>query len=82
MDAVKEKLTLRQWRQLKGLRVSDLATMSGLTERTVNSYEHSIDALRAASYKNIESLAFALGISTGDIFLSPTSEKPKYEKAR
>lgn len=79
MNAMSEKMTLRQWRVVKNFRVKELAQKTGLTERTINSYEHDIESLRRASYQNVETLATALGIRVGDIFLSPTSEKPKYD---
>ncbi len=78
MNEKSEKFTLRQWRGIRDMRVNELATESGLTVKTINNYERDIDRLRGASYKNLEAIAKALGISVGDIFLSPDSEKPKY----
>ena len=78
MNEKYEKFTLRQWRGIRDMRVNELATESGLTVKTINNYERDIDRLRGASYKNLEAIAKALGISVGDIILSPTSEKPKY----
>ena len=77
MNEKSEKFKLRQWRGIRDMRVNELATESGLTVKTINNYERDIDRLRGASYKNLEAIAKALGISVGDIFLSPTSEKPK-----
>lgn len=74
MNEKSEKFTLRQWRGIRDMRVNELATESGLTVKTINNYERDIDRLRGASYKNLEAIAKALGISVGDIFLSPTSE--------
>lgn len=73
-----EKYTLRQWRVLQDMRVNELARKSGLTVRTINNYERDINLFRNVSYKNLEAIAGALGISVSDIFLSPTSEKPKF----
>lgn len=73
-----EKYTLRQWRVLQDMRVNELASKSGLTVRTINNYERDINLFRNVSYKNLEAIAGALGISVSDIFLSPTSEKPKF----
>lgn len=73
MNEKSEKFTLRQWRGIRDMRVNELATESGLTVKTINNYERDIDRLRGASYKNLEAIAKALGISVGDIFLSPTS---------
>jgi transcriptional regulator with XRE-family HTH domain len=78
MNEKPEKLTLRQWRGIRDMRVNELAAKSGLTEATINNYEHDINRLRGASYKNLEAIAKALSISVWDIFLSPTSEKQKY----
>lgn len=72
-----EKFTLQQWRGLRNISKTDLAKRSNLTPNTITSYENSIDSLRNARYKNLESLATALGIKVDDIFLSPGSEKPK-----
>ncbi|MHA3850850.1 helix-turn-helix domain-containing protein [Lactiplantibacillus plantarum] len=74
----KEKYTLRQWRVLKDIRVNELASETGLTERTINNYERSIDGIRKASFNNLDLIAGALGISVSDIYLSPDSEKPKF----
>jgi len=78
MSEKSEKFTLRQWRGIRDMRVNELATESNLTVKTINNYERDIDRLRGASYKNLEAIAKALRISVDDIFLSPTSEKPKY----
>ncbi|WP_312065645.1 helix-turn-helix domain-containing protein [Leuconostoc lactis] len=61
----------------KRLTQKDLAIASGLSERTINTYESDIDNLRNARYKNVEKVANALGVSVDEIFLSTVSEKPK-----
>lgn len=61
----------------KRLTQKDLALASGLSERTINTYESDIDNLRNARYKNVEKVANALGVSVDEIFLSTVSEKPK-----
>lgn len=78
MITKKEKYTLRQWRVLKDVRINELSNETGLTERTINNYEHSIDAIRKASFNNLELIANALGIEVSDIYLSPDSEKLKF----
>ncbi len=78
MDYKTEKYTLRQWRTLKDIRINELSSDTGLTERTINNYERSIDGIRKASFNNLELIANALGISVNDIYLSPDSEKPKF----
>lgn len=61
----------------KRLTQKDLALASGLSERTINTYESDINNLRNARYKNVEKVANALGVSVDEIFLSTVSEKPK-----
>lgn len=78
IQPIKEKMTLRQWRAVQGISVKKLAEDAGISQRTLYSYEHNIDSLRNASYEVLESLADALSISVNDIFLSPSSEKPKF----
>lgn len=77
-EQVKEKMTLRQWRVMRGISIKQLASDAGVTDRTIYNYEHDINNLRNASYEVLEALAGALSVSVNDIFLSPTSEKPKY----
>lgn len=78
MTPLKEKFTLRQWRVMKGIKLNKLSVETGLTERTLYNFEHDINALRGTSFRNLETIAGALEISVDDIFLSPTSEKPKF----
>lgn len=78
IEPTKEKFTLRQWRVLKDMSIKELAGDTDLTPRTIYAYEHNVDKLRNAKYSTLERIAQALGVSVGDIFLSPTSEKPKY----
>ncbi|MGO3375701.1 helix-turn-helix domain-containing protein [Brochothrix thermosphacta] len=71
------KQALFDIRMQKRLTQKDLAIASGLSERTINTYESDIDNLRNARYKNVEKVATALGVSVDEIFLSTASEKPK-----
>lgn len=71
------KQALFDIRMQKRLTQKDLAIASGLSERTINTYESDIDNLRNARYKNVEKVANALGVSVDEIFLSTVSEKPK-----
>jgi len=75
MFAIKQALF--DIRMQKRLTQKDLALASGLSERTINTYESDIDNLRNARYKNVEKVANALGVSVDEIFLSTVSEKPK-----
>ncbi|WP_057894045.1 helix-turn-helix domain-containing protein [Lacticaseibacillus brantae] len=78
IQPVKEKMTLRQWRLIKDVSVKELAIESGVTEKTIYNYEHNISMLRNAKYSTIANIADVLGIAVSDIFLSTTSEKPKF----
>lgn len=71
------KQALFDIRMQKRLTQKELAHASGLSERTINTYESDIDNLRNARYKNVEKVANALGVSVDEIFLSTVSEKPK-----
>lgn len=71
------KQALFDIRMQKRLTQKDLALASGLSERTINTYQSDIDNLRNARYKNVEKVANALGVSVDEIFLSTVSEKPK-----
>ncbi|MFT8557743.1 MULTISPECIES: helix-turn-helix domain-containing protein [Liquorilactobacillus] len=74
----KEKYTLMQWRGIRGMTKQQLAEKSGLTDTTIRKYENDVSSLRQAKYTSLENLAKALGVSVNDIYLSPSSEKPKY----
>ncbi|WP_273707431.1 helix-turn-helix domain-containing protein [Leuconostoc mesenteroides] len=74
------KQALFDIRMQKRLTQKDLALASGLSERTINTYESDIDNLRNARYKNVEKVANALGVSVDEIFLSTVSEKPKQKQ--
>ena len=56
------KQALFDIRMQKRLTQKDLALASGLSERTINTYESDIDNLRNARYKNVEKVANALGV--------------------
>lgn len=74
-----EKGTLYDLRRMKRLTQKDLAEKTGITERTIITYETSVDNLRKASYENVEKIANALEVRIDQIFLSSDSEKPKQE---
>ena len=61
--------TLRQIRREKDITQEELSTLSGITSRSITTYENDINALRSASYENLEKLATALGVKVDDIFL-------------
>lgn len=70
-------LTLQQWRGLRGYSKVDLARKSGVTERTIYSFEKDIENLHNANYRTIKKVANALDIKVKNIFLDYTSEKLK-----
>lgn len=70
-------LTLKQWRGLRGYSKVDLARKSGVTERTIYSFEKDIENLHNANYRTIKKVANALDIRVENIFLDDVSEKPK-----
>lgn len=76
-DVKQAKFTLTQWRGIKCMTKRALSKKTGISENTILKYETSLQSLRHARYENLESISRALGIKVDDIFLSPTSEKPK-----
>lgn len=70
-------LTLQQWRGLRGYTKVELARKSGVTERTIYSFEKDVENLNNANYRTIKKIANALDIRVENIFLDNTSEKPK-----
>lgn len=46
-----------------------LSNMTGITTRSITTYENDVNALRSASYDNLSKLARALQIEVDDIFL-------------
>lgn len=70
-------LTLQQWRGLRGYSKVELARKSGVTERTIYSFEKDVENLNNANYRTIKKIANALDIRVENIFLDNTSEKPK-----
>ncbi|WP_436954472.1 helix-turn-helix transcriptional regulator [Staphylococcus ureilyticus] len=70
-------LTLQQWRGLRGYSKVELARKSGVTERTIYSFEKDVENLNNANYRTIKKIANALEIRVENIFLDNTSEKPK-----
>ncbi len=63
------KKTLRQIRREKDITQKQLSRLTGLSERIISIYENDVEALRAASFNNLEKLARALGVKVDDIFL-------------
>lgn len=70
-------LTLEQWRGLKGYTKVALAQKSGVSERTIYSFEKDNRNIQRANYPTIKKLANALDIKVANIFLELDSEKPK-----
>ena len=63
------KRQLRQIRRNKDITQEQLSQLTGLSGRIISSYENDINALRSASYENLEKIANALGVKVDDIFL-------------
>lgn len=68
-----KKATLTNLRELKQLTQEQLAQKSGISVRTIVSYENDQSKLRKASYENLKSIANVLNVSVDDIFLEDIS---------
>ena len=66
--------TLKTLRRFRGMTQEELAKETGITSRTIMSYENDVKKLRRASYENIKKLASALDVSVDDIFLDNVSD--------
>jgi hypothetical protein len=66
--------TLKTLRRFRGMTQEELAKETGITSRTIMSYENDVEKLRKASYDTIDKLANALSVSVDDIFLDDVSE--------
>lgn len=71
------KTTLYDLRRARRLTQKELAEKTGLTERTIITYEMDVTKFRKAKYETVENIAKVLGVGIDDIFLSSTSEFPK-----
>ena len=71
-----DKSTLYDLRRSKRLTQKELAERTGLTERTIITYEMDIKKFRKAKYETVENIAKVLGVSIDQIFLSSISEIP------
>lgn len=74
MTTKSKKYSLQQIRVIKNMTQKELADKSGISERSINSYEKDINRLRQAKYVNVKKLADALNVKVDDIFLNPNSE--------
>lgn len=54
--------TLKTLRRFRGMTQEELAKETGITSRTIMSYENDVKKLRRASYENIKKLASALDV--------------------
>lgn len=66
--------TLKTLRRFRGMTQEELAKSTGITSRTIMSYENDAEKLRKARYDTIDKLANALSVSVDDIFLDDVSE--------
>lgn len=74
-----EKFTIKQWRGVRGLTQEELAKMSGVSAKTIYTYETEEGSLGNAKYITVQRIADALEVRLDDIFLGITSEKPKQQ---
>lgn len=63
------KKTLRQIRRERDMTQEQLSATTGITTRSITTYENDIKALRSAKYEFLEKMAKALGVRVDDIFL-------------
>lgn len=63
------KKTLRQIRRERDITQEELSKKTGLSDRIISLYENDIEALRGASYYNLEKIANALDVEIADIYL-------------
>lgn len=66
---MESKKTLRQIRREKDITQEELSRLTGITTRSITTYENDIKALRSASYDNLSKMADALEVAVDDIFL-------------
>ena len=71
------KLTLKQWRVIKGVSAEELQKKTMIPVSTIYYYENDVKKLRKAKYETVLKISEALGISVDDILLEDTSENPK-----
>lgn len=64
-----EKKTLRQIRREKDMTQEELSKLTGITTRSITSYENDINALRSTNYDTLEKIAKALDVEVDNIFL-------------
>ena len=73
----KLKLTIGQWRSLKGMSKAKLSRKSGVTERTIYRFEETQENVQNSNFKTLNKLALALDIKVDDIFRKRFG-KPKF----
>ena len=64
------KSTLYDLRRSRRMTQKELAEQTGLTERTIITYEMDIKKFRKANYETVENIAKILGVSIDQFFLS------------
>lgn len=77
-----EVLTLKQWRNIRGVKQEELSDKSGVSLRSIVKYENGKDNLRNAKYSTIVKLCKALDISVKNLFLESTSEKSEMREKK
>lgn len=65
---------LKRWRELRGLKASELAKLSGVPQSTISDIERGIRGGDNLTVRNAERLAWALGISLDTLCRRPLDE--------
>ncbi len=73
------KLYLRQWREHRGLTVSELARRARISHPSVFRWE---TGEREPRGKNLDRLARALGLTVPELYAAPPKSEPKPKTAR
>lgn len=68
------KSTLKTLRTIRGMTQQQLSEKTGITTRTIQSYEQDVSNLRKAKFETLETIAKALDVSVDSIFLDDISE--------
>lgn len=66
------KLTLNQWRSIRGLTQEELADMANIDSQTISDLETKEGRIENSRYSTLYKIAQALDIEVQDIFLNHT----------
>ena len=71
-DNMSKRLTLKQWRSLRGLSQERLAELANIDSQTISDYETKEGRIESAQYSTLYRIAKVLEIEVQDIFLDHT----------